>query len=321
MDYQRAAILYNPAAGGGFQHAVRKVGEAADALRRRIPEVELFPTTPERRADVLAREAVAAGFDVIAPCGGDGTINEVINGIVGSDAVLLPLPAGTANVLAWETGMPVDPVRAAEAAGDAVACEVELGVVEFPEEDRRRFFLLMAGAGVDAGAVYRLNLGMKKKVGIVAYFYSGLQQLFQPFRRLHATVDGEQLAGTLLVASKSRLYGGKLVLTPHAHLLADEFDVVCFRSASPLTYTGYMAGVLTKTIKSFTGVKWRQAREIELAPSEDPNVYVQVDGELAGRLPVNVRMVSERIRILLPRDYCKNYPGRIVAGSGVPAHG
>lgn len=321
--FQRAAILYNPAAGGGLQQSVKRVDAAAEALRRSVPQVELFPTTPDRRADLLAQEAVASGFDLIAPCGGDGTINEVVNGIVqagpGAHVSLLPLPAGTANVLAWETGLPVDPVRAADALPSLVPCDVELGVVEFPAARSERYFLLMAGAGVDAGAVYRLNVDLKKRVGILAYFASGLAQLFRPFDQLRLRIGEEELTGTLIVASKSRLYGGKLVLTPHAHLLEDDFDVVCFRSASPVIYTGYMAGVLTRTIRRFRGVQWRQARAMELLPSNNPHVYVQVDGELAGRLPARIRMGAARIRVLLPAAYASKHPERVVELEQAPA--
>lgn len=315
MQFHRAAILYNPAAGGGLQHAVLRVGEAADQLRRHVAEVALFPTEPDRRADVLAREAVDAGFDLIAPCGGDGTINEVLQGVAGSDAVLLPLPAGTANVFAWETGLPVHPVKAAAALPGLVPCEVELGVVEFPKEGRRRFFLLMCGAGVDANAVYQLNVDLKKRVGIFAYFVSAFRQLFRRIESLSLQVGDERISSSLAVVSKSRLYGGRLVLTPHAHLLERDFDVVCFRSTSPLSYTGYLAGVLTRTLERFDGVKWRQARRVELLPSQSPHVYLQVDGELAGRLPAWVRMGPERVRVLLPKAYCAAYPDRVVAES------
>jgi len=313
MQFSRAAILYNPAAGGGLQQAVLRVAEAAEALRQHVGEVCVFPTEPDRRADVLAREAVQAGFDLIAPCGGDGTINEVLQGVAGSDAVLLPLPAGTANVFAWETGLPVDPVRAAAALPELAVCEVELGVVEFPEEDRRRFFLLMCGAGVDANAVYQLNVDLKKRVGIFAYFVSAFRQLFRRIESLNMQIGDERIAGSLAVISKSRLYGGRLVLTPNAHLLERDFDVVGFRSTSPLTYTGYLAGVLTSTLQRFKGVRWRQARQVELLANDSPHVYVQVDGELAGRLPAHVQMGPERIRVLLPKAYCAAYPERIVA--------
>ena len=314
VSFERAAILYNPAAGGGLQLAVQRVDSAAEALRRHVPVVDLFQTTPERRADALARQAVEAGYDLIAPCGGDGTINEAVNGVAGSHVTLLPLPAGTANVLAWETGLPVDPVKAACALPELLRCEVELGVVEFPRDGRSRYFLLMAGAGMDAGAVYRLNVDLKKRVGILAYFASGIGQLFRPLEQLRLRVNGQEIKGTLVVASKSRLYGGKLVLTPHAHLLADEFDVVCFRSNSPIVYTGYMAGVLTRTIRLFRGVTWRRTREVELLPSENPHVYVQVDGELAGRLPASIRMGEARVRVMLPRAYVADRAGRTASG-------
>lgn len=285
------------------------MGEAANALRAHVPEVLLRPTVPGRHADVLAREAVEAGCDLIAPCGGDGTINEALQGIVGSDVALLPLPAGTANVLAWEAGYPVDPVKAAENLPLLVEREVELGVAELPKEDVRRYFLLMCGAGVDANAVYRLNLGLKRRAGIFAYFWSGSQQLFKKFERLEVDVDGERLASTLAVVSKSRLYGGKLVLTPHAHLLEPRFDLVTFPSSSPLVYTGYLAGVLVRQLDRFSGVGRRRADVVQfLETGSKETVYVQVDGELIGRLPARVHMGPEKIRLLLPPAYVAAYP-------------
>ena len=309
MPFRRAAIIYNPMAGG-YKHTVDRVGDAAEALRRFVPEVELFPTEENRRADSIARQAVADGFDLIAPCGGDGTINEALQGVANSGAVLFALPAGTANVLAWECGIPVDPVKAALAAPGYTVVEAPLGVVEFPHDGVRRLFLLMCGAGVDAGAVYRLNVDLKKRVGIAAYFWSAIQQLFRRFERLQIRVRGEALDCTLTVVSKTRLYGGKLVLTPNAHLLHPEFDVVCFRSGSPLRYTGYFAGVVTRTIDLFKGVQRRQSAEVELLRSDSPNVYVQVDGELAGRVPAIVKMGPETVKMLLPQEYVNRKPRR-----------
>ena len=254
-------------------------------------------------------EAVALGCDLVAPCGGDGTINEALQGVVTSEAALLPLPAGTANVLAWEAGFPVDPVKAAESLPELAVREVEVGVVELPEQGEKRYFLLMCGAGVDAGAVYRLNLGLKRRTGIVAYFWSAVQQLFARFERLEVLVDGERLDSTLAVVSKSRLYGGKLVLTPHAHLLERQFDVVTFRSASPLVYTGYLAGVLVNQLDRFRGVRRRRATEVEfVSTTPSPHVHVQVDGELIGKLPAKVRMGPETVKLLLPRQYLQGRP-------------
>ena len=307
MEFRRAAIIYNPVAGGSFFKPAAPVEEAADELRKHVGEVRLYPTRKDCRADELTREALGQDCDLIAPCGGDGTINEALQGLQDSSAVLLPLPAGTANVLAYETGLPLDPVKVAAQTPRLTMREAPLGVVEFPAENRRRYFLLMCGAGVDAGAVYRLNVDLKRRVGVVAYFWSAIQQLFLPFERLHLDVGGERLEATLAVLSKSRLYGGNLVLTPNAHLLEKRFDVVCFRSRSPLAYTGYLAQVVTRTLGVFKGVERRRADRAELLRDDNPNVYVQVDGELAGSLPALVRMGPETVRILAPEPYWRRY--------------
>ncbi len=322
MQFRRAAIIYNPVAGGAFFRAPARVEEAALELRKHVAEVLLCPTLEDRRGDQLTRDALADGCDLIAPCGGDGTINEVLQGMEGSTAVLLPLPAGTANVLACETGLPVDPVKAAALLPQLTLREAPLGVVEFPRENRKRFFLLMCGAGVDANAVYRLNIDLKRRVGMLAYFWSAIQQLFLPFERLHLDVAGERLDATLTVLSKSRLYGGNMILTPNAHLLEKRFDVVCFRSRSPLRYTGYLAQVVTRTLGRFKGVQWRRADRIELLAVDSPHVYVQVDGELAGRLPATVRMGPETVRILAPEPYWNRYESmQQAAGAPVLANG
>ena len=307
MAFRRAAIIYNPVAGRPFYGASARVEAAAEELRKHVAEVRLCPTEEDRRADLMTREALAQGCDLIAPCGGDGTINEALQGMQGSSATLLPLPAGTANVLACETGLPVDPIKAAARMPALTAREAPLGVVEFPRESRQRFFLLMCGAGVDAGAVYRLNVDLKRRVGVLAYFWSAIQQLFLPFEKLHIVVDGERLDASLTVLSKSRLYGGNLVLTPNAHLLEERFDVVCFRSRSPLRYTGYLAQVMTQTLHRFKGVQRRRSSRVELRAADSPHVYVQVDGELAGRLPAIVRMGPETVRILAPEEYWRRY--------------
>ncbi|MCB9385317.1 MAG: hypothetical protein H6509_11930 [Bryobacterales bacterium] len=309
MGFRKAAILYNPAAGGGLQNAGRRVEQAAEALRRHVPEVLLTPTQPGRHADVLAREAIEVGCDLIAPCGGDGTINEALQGVVGSSATLLPLPGGTANVLAWETGLPIDPVKVAGSLPSLAERVVELGVAELPEQGVRRYFLLMCGAGVDANAVYRLNVGLKRRAGILAYFWSGSQQLFKKFDKLEVEVGGERLASTLAVVSKSRLYGGKLVLTPHAHLLEPRFDLVTFPSSSPLVYTGYLAGVLVRQLDRFSGIGRRRATSVVLRETKaSKEVYVQVDGELIGRLPARIHMGPQTVRLMLPQAYVAAYP-------------
>ena len=135
---------------------------------------------------------------------------------------------------------------------------------------------------------------------MLAYAVSGLEQLIKRFRRLEVRIGSECFNCTLAVVSKSRLYGGQLVLTPQWNLLAPDCDVVCFRSGAPVVYTGYLASVVMHTIRCFPGVNRCQARTIELIGADPSAVHVQTEGELVGSLPATVRLGPERIKVLPP---------------------
>lgn len=302
--YRRAALIFNPTAGRGFYQPTKPVRQVAEALEKHVDEVLLLPTTSEQRAEVQTREALRKGCDLIAPLGGDGTINEALQAVAGSDAAMLPLAAGTANVFAHETGMGLNPVATAASLPTLEERAVPLGVVQFSANGMERLFLLMCGAGIDAKAVYDINTGLKQHAGIFAYVWSGLRQLTRPLSAITARLGEEKWTGGLIVISKSRLYGGGLILTPDAHLLADRFDIVCFRSQSPLQYTGYLAAVVTRTLSKLKGVTHRKLAMVEIMAAENPSgAYVQVDGELAGTLPVRVRLGPENVRLLAPSKY------------------
>ena len=297
-------MIFNPAAGRGFYQPAKPVDRVAEALGKHVGEVLLLPTTSQERAEAQARRGLSEGCDLIAPLGGDGTINETLQAVAGSQAVLLPLAGGTANVFARETGMGLDAVKTAASLPHLEERVVPLGVVEFPETGSERLFLLMCGAGIDANAVYGINAGLKQQAGIFAYVWSGLTQLMHPLNAITALLGEERWTGGLIVISKSRLYGGGLVLTPGAHLLADRFDIVCFRSVSALEYPGYLAAVVTRTMDKLKGVTHRQFAKVEVVAAENSaGAYVQVDGELVGCLPVRVRLGPETVKVLAPGKY------------------
>ena len=278
--------------------------QVAEALREHVGELLLLPTTYAERAEAQARRGLAQGCDLIAPLGGDGTINEALQAVAGSEAALLPLAAGTANVFARETGMGLDAVNTAASLSTLQERVVPLGVAEFPDEGRERLFLLMCGAGIDANAVYSVDSALKQQVGILAYVWSGLKLMLHPLSAITVLLGEEKWTGGLIVISKSKLYGGGLVLTPGAHLLADRFDIVCFRSRSPLQYPGYLAAVVTRTMDKLQGVTHRQFAKVEVVAAENSaGAYVQVDGELAGSLPVRVRLGPEKVKVLAPGEY------------------
>jgi len=286
------------------------VEPALDVLRREAESVELWPTTGPGTATELSRRA-GGRADLVVACGGDGTINEVVNGLAGSDTPLGVLPAGTANLLARELGLPMDLGRAAAELVRFVPRRLSLGRLECDGPRASRYFLLLCGAGLDAGIVYRLSPRLKARLGVGAYWIAGLSGLG---RRLEAfevlAGDDRRFQCTFALASKLQRYGGGLRIARGAHLLANDLEVVLFPSRSTLRFLVYLAAVLLGLRHRLSDVTVLRARRIELrAPRAAGRIYVEVDGELAGRLPATIEIVDDALSLLTP-------PGFEPAGEG-----
>jgi diacylglycerol kinase (ATP) len=304
MRYQHATLIFNPASGRKRSAREAKVHEAAAVLERWVAKVDVQATVARGDATRLAAEAVERGSDLVAVCGGDGTVNEAVRGMVGSETTLLVLPAGTANVLAEEVGLPTDPEKAAELLPELQTYPVRLGVVRYEKPaPGSRHFLLMCGAGVDASIVYHLDTRLKEYLGQGAYFLGSLEQLQRDVHSFEIRLDGQAYESTFALISKSRQYGGRLVLTPNAHLLSGQFEVVIFHGASPLRYVGYLAQIATRTLDQFPDVTFHRTHRVELSAAPGHRVYIEVDGEYAGRLPAVVEIAEETLPLLLPPSY------------------
>ena len=311
MRYRRAALIHNPVSGRRSRLRRTKIEDARDALRQWIPRVESMATSAPGDASQMAREAVAAGCDLIAVSGGDGTINEVIAGMAGSEAALLPLPAGTANVLAELTDFPTQPDRAAALLPQLALCEVPLGRVRSMDGDStERLFLLMCGIGVDAGVIYHLDTRWKAYLGEGAYWLGSLDQLHRKLEPFTVRINGQAYEATFTLVSKSRCYGGGLVITPNAELFSSEFEVAVFQGKSPLRYIAYLAQAAAWRLDRFPDVTFCRADRVDVAPLGSPPVYVEVDGELAGRVPAVVDVAPQKLKLLLPRDFAENHAAR-----------
>ena len=192
MKFRQASLIYNPASGRKRTSRQKKVEQAREILLPWIDQVDLTPTSRRGDATRLASEAVVAGCDLVIACGGDGTINEVAGGLAGSDIPLFPLPAGTANVLAEETGLPMDPRGAAAEFPSLAAERVPLGVVHYSNpRPGSRHFLLMCGAGVDASIVYHLDTRLKDYMGQGAYWVGSIEQLQRKFESFEIRMNGK----------------------------------------------------------------------------------------------------------------------------------
>jgi YegS/Rv2252/BmrU family lipid kinase len=292
--FQNAALIYNPVAGRLRWDQRRERERAVALLRAYGIGVNSFPTTGPGNATELARQQVAAGRDLIIVSGGDGTINEVVNGMAGSSVPLAVLPAGSANVLAKELNLPWSPWRAAEYIPRGVVRRIALG------RAGQRHFIAVAGAGADANIVYQVAKRSKMRLGTLSYWLESFRQLFlYDFPEFTVRIGEETLASTLLVVSRTRHYGGPVQITRRADLFGDQFEICLFPRRLPIVYLVYFLAQLVGQLESFPEVRFRRGQELR-AERGMPRIHVQVDGELAGQLPTDFVIVPNALSLLVP---------------------
>ncbi|HUS07242.1 MAG TPA: diacylglycerol kinase family protein [Bryobacteraceae bacterium] len=299
--YRNAFLIYNPYAGKlrGKQHHLQRTIDDLAACGHGVTAVA---TTGPNAAGGIARSCLERGADLILAAGGDGTINEVLNGMVHSQVPLGVLPAGTANVLAVELGIGKNMRRAAARLDALVPTRIALGLIE-NDQGLQRHFALMAGAGLDALIVYSINARLKAAIGKVAYWVGGFGHVGRPLTEFTVRVGGRSLTCSFALASRVRNYGGDLSIARNASLLRDDFEIVLFEGPHSLAYLKYFTGVLLGRLHGMKGVTLLRTQEMEMSYTQDPGVYVQIDGEYVGRLPARLRIVPDSLTLLAPPEF------------------
>jgi diacylglycerol kinase family enzyme len=301
--YQHATLIYNPAAGGLSRSRAERLRRAMDVLKAAGHSVSVIPTPEPATAGAIAKRAIEQGADLIVAAGGDGTINEVANGMIGSAVPLAVLPGGTANVLARELRLSLRLPEAAAQIAQLRPQRISAGLLH-AEGGVRRYFLLMAGAGFDAHIVYNLNLNLKSRLRQGAYFAAGFRELFRSLDELDVLANGASRRCSFALASRTRNYAGYFQIAGGASLLNHDFEVCLFEGTSPFRYlTGYLAAALAHRVARMKGISVLRAPEMEFRPLGDPHVYVQVDGEYAGRLPARIETVRDALTLLVPPEF------------------
>jgi len=268
-------------------------------LRAQGHDVIAQPTSGPGDGVRIAREAVASGADLILAAGGDGTVNEVLNGMVGSAVPLAVLPAGTANVLASEMRIGRNPEQAAAGLRALIPRRIAVGLLRASGSEPR-YFLSMAGVGLDAEIVHRLDLGSKRRWGKLAYWKAGFSMLGERLKEFEVLVEGEVARAGFALASRVRNYGGDLEIARGASLLDDRFQVVSLEGSSSFRYLKYLAGVLAGRLEGMSGVRTTHTQRAVFAAPGTAAVHVQVDGEYAGRLPATVEIAPSALTLLVP---------------------
>lgn len=284
----RVLAIYNPTAG---RRKRRKLDAVIDALTRSGAEVTLWATTCRGDAERLAREASSAGFDRLVVAGGDGTINEAINGLCDRNLPLAIVPLGTANVLAAELDLPLDAAALAETIVSGATRRVAIGRVN------GRAFTMMAGVGFDAYVVTHVSLRLKRAVGKLAYVIETLRQLLR-YRPLmyDVIVDGKSYRASSVIVANGRFYGGRFVCAPEARLESGEFQACLFGRAGRRHVIRYALALLVGRLPRLADITIVPAHRVEIAaPVGDP---VQGDGDVLARLPATIEIAPASLQLV-----------------------
>lgn len=284
-------------AGGG-----RLVEQVLQILSDAGLAVTAKPTKAPGAAGALARKSVKAGADLIIAFGGDGTINEVAEGLIGSRIPLGFLPGGTANVLCRELGIGDSPRRAAARVNEWKPERIAAGVA-CCDSTTTRHFLAMAGIGLDAHIVYRMSAELKKKWGKLAYWIGGFSQIVRELEEFDVEIDGQDHRCSFALVTKVRNYGGDLQIARNVSILDDEFEIVLFAGKQSSRYLKYLTGVAVNQLTGMDGVTILRARKARFSATADERVYMQIDGEYAGRLPGLVEIAPDALTLLMPSAY------------------
>jgi YegS/Rv2252/BmrU family lipid kinase len=268
-------------------------------------------TTGPGHAGEIARQEVDRGAELILVAGGDGTINEAVNGMAHSDVPLGILPAGTANVLANELGMGNSMERAAAILPDAVQERIALGTISSTAKASPRYFLMMAGAGLDADIVYSLNPRLKEATGKAAYWIAGFSKVGHRIPEFTVRANGGEYRASFALVSRVRNYGGDLEIAPTISLLDDEFEMVLFEGESSFGFLKYMLGVVVHQQQSMRGITILRTSHAVFSASQDSKIHVQVDGEYAGVTPARVEIVPNALTLLVPPSFRARRPASL----------
>ena len=297
MSNRKATLIANPKTGR-YASRRRPVQELASQLESLGISVDLRLTAGPGEATTIAACAARNGSSEIIVAGGDGTINEAIQGLTGTKARLAIIPRGTANVLARELRLPLDETQAAAVVAQGKSRKIYLGLAIDETTKESRHFVLMAGIGLDASVVKRVQPSLKKRIGKGAFWVSGLSHLatWDP-RPFTLEINGDKYDATFAAIGKAARYGGDLSITPGARLDQREFEVCIIQTQSRLRYLHLLSYAMREGMP-------RDAAEVQFVKAVSVRAYgeaqVQVDGELIGHLPMRFEIAPHSLEVIVP---------------------
>ncbi len=288
-----ANLVVNPIAGNRTSRSIKKILNLLEG------KVSLTTFITEKKGDAFVFSGGLSNTDLIIVAGGDGTFNEVVNGVLSSqkpvtekkNTCLALLPLGTTNVLAKELGIPEDIEKAVHLALTGTAKKISLGRIN------GRFFTLMAGIGFDGETVFKVKETIKKISGKGAYILSGINTLtkYNPPLIQVKTPEGT-FAGYTAVVGNARCYGGYFQVTPRANLSEPLLDLCLFKGNTRKDLIRFVRGVIGKRHLDFSDVFYGKFFELEIVSRE--TVHIQIDGDYFGTLPAKLEVIQDAISLI-----------------------
>jgi YegS/Rv2252/BmrU family lipid kinase len=316
LPMKKAILIYNPASGQKRARRAEQIARAAEALRAAGVEVETCPTTSAGSAVEQAQHAVAAGADTVIACGGDGTVHEVLNGLMlaGGQATLGVIPLGSGNLLATDLNLPRDIEAAARALLSYQPRAVRPGVISYQSthgsESEKRYVIVAAGVGADAQLMYQTAVRLKERWGMYAYFLEMARMVFRHdfplFQVEWQTDNGDRRSATvaLVMAVRANRFPGVLRrVRLGGALVREDHRLMIFKTDKVRHFLNFFLSLVT-------GGNWR-VRQVEvayspwvrctpLASAGDHAIHCEADGELLGALPVEIRIDEKTFKLLMP---------------------
>ena len=310
---RRVALIYNPASG---QYSARRdaaVGKIVAVLRDAGVIAEAFETGAPGSAMALAQQAIGEGFDTILACGGDGTVHEVVQSLVGTDVALGVVPLGTANALASDLGLIAPPARVARKLLDAQRARVSVGRIHYIDSTGSpawRYFIVAAGIGADALLMSRLDTRLKRRLGYILYLIEAFRvwatssfPLFEAVIPENGNGSERVVQVSQLLAVRVRSFGGVLrTLAPGASLRNGSLNLLAFKTQSRLHYLSFLLATIAGR-QTFNGVvELVETPSIECHARNGTHdaLFVEADGEVLGSLPVRLEAVPHALTLLIP---------------------
>jgi diacylglycerol kinase (ATP) len=293
----RMKLIVNPLSGG------RKAKSYLPRIREILGRdnlISLAITKEKNGAFLEAQKVNREEYDLIVVCGGDGTFNEVINGVVSSHNSI-PIgfvPCGTSNIYALSAGIPLDPIQACEIVLKKFIKKIDLGKVG--TGNSIRYFVSMAGIGYDASVIQALSPNLVRTLGgVPAHLLAGVSQLIK-YRGIEFSlrVDGSSCRGFQVIISNGSFYGISSIIAPQADMADGYLDVILFKNGRRRDILRYVLGILRERHLHFKDVEYTRAKKIEIDASGE--VWIQVDGESMGTLPQKFEVYPQAIQVILP---------------------